>query len=566
MGGQHPLRNDADAYVYFWMGLRNDPQSPAIGINTAKLSFFWMAPGASSFVNVSADNGAATATDCGRGWYRYALDSGRVDDGDGVGVFAVTWTQGTLANGEVQPQAYIDMRVLVAGVDANGISRVGVRAIEANVINATAVADDTIDGGAIAASGVTKIQANLATSAAQTTAQTDLTTLTGRLSALRAGYLDNLNVGGNVASSAEVVSIQNNTRVVRVVNGVIERPDAGTTTYRIELLLYDSVGNMEAPDSAPTIALVNQVGTDRSARLDSPTMALVSSGRYRAIYTADVADPLEQLVWTFSVVEGGNTRLYGNTSVVVDTTAVDFTAADRTKLDRIDADYTTARAVKIDNLDTTVSSRAAAADLATVAGYIDTEVGAIKAKTDNLPADPSSASTIAAAFTGVNTKLDTIDDFLDTEIGAIKAKTDGLPPDPADASDINTAFGTVNTTLSTIAGYLDTEILAIKAKTDTLPAAPADQTLLMAAIVALQATSNDIAGLLHRNARLDSQTYDGDGRMLTARLRVFADLAAANLSDKTHANDVDGEIARYSITAEYDGSGNCTSYKLVKDL
>lgn len=147
----------------------------------------------------------------------------------------------------------------------------------------------------------------------------------------RAGYLDNLSAGA-VATSAEVTSIQNNTRVVRVVPTVIERPDSGTTTYRIELLIYDAVGNMEAPDSAPTIALVDQGGTDLSARLDSATMALVSTGRYRAVYTASSTDDLEQLVWAFSVLEGSQTRIYGNTTIIVDTTAVDFTSSDRTLL------------------------------------------------------------------------------------------------------------------------------------------------------------------------------------------------------------------------------------------
>lgn len=37
------------------------------------------------------------------------------------------------------------------------------------------------------------------------------------------------------------------------------------------------------------------------------------------------------------------------------------------------------------NLDATISSRATAADLATVAGYLDTEIAAIKAKTDLIP-------------------------------------------------------------------------------------------------------------------------------------------------------------------------------------
>jgi hypothetical protein len=226
---------------------------------------------------------------------------------------------------------------------------------------------------------------NGATSSALTTAQADLTTLIARITALRAGYWDNLNVGGLVASSAEVTSLTNNTLAVRVVPGVIERPDAGTTTYRIELLLYDLNGNMEVPDSAPTIALVNQSGTDLSARLDSVTMALVSTGRYRAIYTASVGDTLEQLVWAFSVVEGGVTRIYGNGSIIVDTSAVDFTAADRAKLDTLhDTRLTAVRAGYLDNLSAGAVAQAAAlvtaqADLTTLiarltalrAGYLD---------------------------------------------------------------------------------------------------------------------------------------------------------------------------------------------------
>jgi len=49
----------------------------------------------------------------------------------------------------------------------------------------------------------------------------------------------------------------------------------------------------------------------------------------------------------------------------------------------------------------------------------------------------------------------------DDEIDAIKAKTDNLPADPADDSDIDAQ-------LATIAGYIDTEIAAIKAITDLL--------------------------------------------------------------------------------------------------
>lgn len=65
--------------------------------------------------------------------------------------------------------------------------------------------------------------------------------------------------------------------------------------------------------------------------------------------------------------------------------------------------------------------------------------------------------------------MDTIRDA----VLAVKASTDNLPADPADASDIAASFSTVNGTLATISGYIDTEIAAIKAKTDLIPAAPA---------------------------------------------------------------------------------------------
>ncbi len=78
------------------------------------------------------------------------------------------------------------------------------------------------------------------------------------------------------------------------------------------------------------------------------------------------------------------------------------------------------------NLDTQIGTLATASSLSTVAGYIDTEVAAIKAKTDNLPSDPADASDIAAAFGTVNSTLSTIAGYIDTEVGAIKAKTDSL--------------------------------------------------------------------------------------------------------------------------------------------
>ncbi len=68
----------------------------------------------------------------------------------------------------------------------------------------------------------------------------------------------------------------------------------------------------------------------------------------------------------------------------------------------------------------------------------------------------------------LKTLVDILSAYVDTEVAAIKAKTDALPSDPADASDISTAFASVTSSLSAISAFIDTEVAAIKAKTDQL--------------------------------------------------------------------------------------------------
>jgi hypothetical protein len=151
----------------------------------------------------------------------------------------------------------------------------------------------------------------------------------------RMGYVDNLNVGGAVASSAQVTGLNVNTRANLNVPIEIETPDASTQTYKIRLHLYDLLGNMEAPDSTPTVTLVNAAGTDRSSRLSAASNP--STGVYTWDYTATAGDAEEQLIWVFSVVEGGVTRTYPSTSYVVEFTAYRFDSSDRTKLNAIHA-------------------------------------------------------------------------------------------------------------------------------------------------------------------------------------------------------------------------------------
>lgn len=144
---------------------------------------------------------------------------------------------------------------------------------------------------------------------------------------------------------AAVQAVQNNTRTTISLPGVLERPDAGNTRFKIYLNCYDEQGNMEEPDSAPTVAVTNQDGTDRSGNLQNPvthvdttTMVKVSDGRYWIEYemASDHACP-EALTFTFTIVEGAVARYADRGALVVDTTAVDFTATDRIALQAIQA-------------------------------------------------------------------------------------------------------------------------------------------------------------------------------------------------------------------------------------
>ncbi len=244
-------------------------------------------------------------------------------------------------------------------------------------ITASAIATGAIGAAQIASDAVTEIQNGLSTYDGTDTS--GVTTLLSRLTSSRAGYLDNLNVGGLVASQTEVTGSAAKLAVL-VVPAQIEVPNAATIVYRVEIYLYDANGNMQAPDSAPTITLVNQSGTDRSARLSATTMVLVSTGRYRVTYTATAGDTVpEQLLWNFTTVVSAVTRNYGFTSLCTDGSAVDFTTSDRAI------------------------------------------ITAIKASTDNLPADPAST-------TDVNTRLADADYTApdNASIALIKVQTDKL--------------------------------------------------------------------------------------------------------------------------------------------
>lgn len=135
------------------------------------------------------------------------------------------------------------------------------------------------------------------------------------------------------------------------------------------------------------------------------------------------------------------------------------------------------------------------AQLTAIDDFLDTEVAAIKAKTDQLtftgankvdanvvdwkgataPAMTGDAYARLGAPFGVSVSGDIAS--VQADILAVKVRTDALPDDPADASDVAGGFTAINTTLGVISSAIDTTIAdsltAIQSKTTNLPVDPA---------------------------------------------------------------------------------------------
>ena len=237
---------------------------------------------------------AATLTHLDNGFYSLVTTTGNTDT---LGRLKIVCNKDTY---QMPPSEFMVLPAMIYDSIVAGSDRLDVNITHAadvgwasGAITPAAIATGAIDADAVASDAVTEIQSGLAT-------------------------------------AAQINSLAVNTRANLHVPVEIETPDAATQIYKIRLHLFDVEGNMEVPDSTPTIALTNAAGTDRSSRLSAATNP--SAGVYTWDYTATAGEAEEQLVWVFTVIEGGLTRTYPATSYVVEETAYRFSSADRATL------------------------------------------------------------------------------------------------------------------------------------------------------------------------------------------------------------------------------------------
>lgn len=167
---------------------------------------------------------------------------------------------------------------------------------------------------------------------------------------------------------------------------------------------------------------------------------------------------------------------------------------------------------RIAHLDADISSRSTFAGgavasvtgaVGSVTGITASDVGAIKAKTDNLPSDPADQSLIIAATDAVRTDISALPTA--ATVGAIKTKTDNLPASPAAVGSAMTLTGAYDAA-KTAAAQTSVDDLPTNAELATALAGADDATL--AAIAALPTTSTIMSADVKK---VNGVTVNGDG-------------------------------------------------------
>ena len=157
----------------------------------------------------------------------------------------------------------------------------------------------------------------------------------------------------------------------------------------------------------------------------------------------------------------------------------------------------------------------------------------------------TSAGTSGSVLGAISGKLPTeyimgssVQTSKDDEIDAIKASTDNLPSDPADESLLEAAISTAETN---IIAAIPTAATIVDALLDEV----CDSTHHF--------TSNTVGefvtivrGISQQNWVMDNTTYDANGFMTAARIRIFATKTAANAA--TNGGSGEGEIATFTVT------------------
>ncbi len=165
-----------------------------------------------------------------------------------------------------------------------------------------------------------------------TATATDVTTLLGRLTSARAGYLDNLNVGGVVASQADITALNQSAsrRIILTTVQQYERPETSSTAYTIEARTYDGDGAAVNADGTPTLTATGVVSGSLAANLSAASSP--ATGVYRWTYSVSSAATSEQIRFDVSATLSASPFTLSAYAQVVDLVSATWTSTDAARL------------------------------------------------------------------------------------------------------------------------------------------------------------------------------------------------------------------------------------------
>lgn len=187
------------------------------------------------------------------------------------------------------------------------------------------------------------------------------------------------------ASQSSINNIQNNTNFVGIVPAPIVLPETGTKTYPIYVRLFNNVGSPADPDLNEIIL---EVKNSAGSTIVSPILMTRNAlGQYSYNYVVNSSDTEQALYFFFSYEE--NSIAFNQ---VRSTEVVEF----ESKLDTLLSRLTPARALNLDNLDATITSRASQSSIIAIDAKLGTPAtGTVSSDIADVKADIAAVPTAA---------------------------------------------------------------------------------------------------------------------------------------------------------------------------
>jgi hypothetical protein len=213
-------------------------------------------------------------------------------------------------------------------------------------------------------------------------------------------------------------------------------PSEHTAGYPI-VTIKDGTGTGEINTNAGAVALVDAVTTVNSLAANTITASAIADNAIDAgaiaadaITAAKIADgAIDAATFAAGAINAAAIATDAITAAKIAADAIGASELAADAVAEIQSGLATAAALDtVDNfLDTEIADIQARLPAALVSGRIDASIGAAAANTITASALAADAVTEIQSGLATAAALDTVDNFIDTEIAAIKAKTDLIP-------------------------------------------------------------------------------------------------------------------------------------------